>query len=618
MHCDGAPTSREWWVDKSVKLPDLIKILVGGPCTEEVVRRVLTWPPDAFAIAATLLRDSGAYLAVAHQWPSPRFRSQAEWAGQMKEIGHEWREVIQQNLPDVPTADSLRSQTPSSIGEQVLINETPAEPLCPPQILEWWNTVLGAEITLAMLEQEALGAADARPVTDALMQIVAAADEACFGIGATPPFSRPAGLDEEPTSVERMQFAGARKLLRDVTLDEAATLCLTVVREAAIVLPKTRTPQTGMTIRCLTHNLALLRGSEVKTDWIVVSSEPPAIGQEQACLTLLLVPWPAEVYPNQFRTVPPTGTEPYHGSPRIGLFHFLHDEDQRIENARVDYLLKSAVRQIGRVDGVIFPELSITEEEFDLVRRMLGSRDPAKTPARFILAGVHRAAIDGAYGVNKVIFEYTVDTTAEKNGQYRRDQHKHHRWHLDEGQVRQYGLGAQLDPRRLWVEHIRLAERRVEFLNLDNKLLMCSLICEDLAQSDPIAETIRSVGPNLLICLLADGPQLTSRWPSRYATTLADDPGCSVLTLTSRGMSRLSQPRDGEVNRRDVIALWKEASGTAREITLEQGCGAVAISLSIHTEEQLTADHRTDGGTTRCVTLSGVRQIANKHSTLHP
>ena len=69
-----------------------------------------------------------------------------------------------------------------------------------------------------------------------------------------------------------------------------------------------------------------------------------------------------------------------------------------------------------------------------------------------------------------------------------------------------------------------------------------SLVCEDLAQIDDVADVLRSVGPMVLIIPLLDGPQLSSRWAARYASVLADDPGSTVLTLTSYGMARRSRP----------------------------------------------------------------------------
>src|ERR1700748_2630135 len=83
-----------------------------------------------------------------------------------------------------------------------------------------------------------------------------------------------------------------------------------------------------------------------------------------------------------------------------------------------------------------------------------------------------------------------------------------------------------------------------------------SLVCEDLAQIDDVADVLRSVGPMVLIIPLLDGPQLSSRWAARYASVLADDPGSTVLTLTSYGMARRSRPPGMEAS--PVIALWKD------------------------------------------------------------
>jgi hypothetical protein len=70
-------------------------------------------------------------------------------------------------------------------------------------------------------------------------------------------------------------------------------------------------------------------------------------------------------------------------------------------------------------------------------------------------------------------------------------------------------------------------------------------MCEDLAQSDNVAEVIRSVGPALVITPLLDGPQLASRWAARYASVFADDPGSAVLTLTSFGLAQRCRPLAG-------------------------------------------------------------------------
>ena len=48
---------------------------------------------------------------------------------------------------------------------------------------------------------------------------------------------------------------------------------------------------------------------------------------------------------------------------------------------------------------------------------------------------------------------------------------------------------------------------------------------------------------------------------------LADDPGSSVLTLTSHGMVERSRPPGRDASR--VVALWKDPTRGVREIPLE-------------------------------------------------
>jgi hypothetical protein len=131
----------------------------------------------------------------------------------------------------------------------------------------------------------------------------------------------------------------------------------------------------------------------------------------------------------------------------------------------------------------------------------------------------------------------------------------------------------------MWWEHIDVANRSLSFLRLMPWLTLCVLICEDLARPDPAGDAIRAVGPNLVISLLMDGPQLTGRWANRYATTLSDDPGSSVLAVTSLGMSELSRPASGP-SRSRVIGLWKEEGTGSVEIELPADRDAAVLSVS--------------------------------------
>lgn len=106
------------------------------------------------------------------------------------------------------------------------------------------------------------------------------------------------------------------------------------------------------------------------------------------------------------------------------------------------------------------------------------------------------------------------------------------------------------------------------------------MICEDLARSDPCHEIIRSVGPNLVFALLMDGPQLPGRWGARYASSLADDPGCSVMTFTSWGLIKRTN-QSGKYPPSRSIALWKDETGNVEQIMMPPGDGPAGVLVSL-------------------------------------
>jgi hypothetical protein len=239
----------------------------------------------------------------------------------------------------------------------------------------------------------------------------------------------------------------------------------------------------------------------------------------------------------------------------------------------------------------------LSEDQHDELRNFVLAHEA------FLVSGVGRSSKPPvAHGINRVYLDIPHQEPLSQS--------KHHRWKLDEAQIRQYGLGSRLSVDKKWWEHVSLGDRRLLFVSFP-ALVMSVLICEDLARPDPVGDLIRAVGPNLVIALLMDGPQLKGRWPERYAMALADDPGSSVLSLTSLGMSTLSRPVQGASHPR-IVALWKDRTGTSTEIELPEGCGGIVVSLSFQFQEEWTADGRRDYGWAVCPTLSGVRPVKGK------
>jgi hypothetical protein len=92
-----------------------------------------------------------------------------------------------------------------------------------------------------------------------------------------------------------------------------------------------------------------------------------------------------------------------------------------------------------------------------------------------------------------------------------------------------------------------------------------------------------------------DGPQIGARWPARYATVLAEDPGTSVLSLTSFGL--IARQNDfGEFDQASSIALWKDERSGVRKLELHREADALVLELNAVAKEERTLDGRRDGG----------------------
>lgn len=172
---------------------------------------------------------------------------------------------------------------------------------------------------------------------------------------------------------------------------------------------------------------------------------------------------------------------------------------------------------------------------------------------------------------------------------------KHHRWRLDVNQLKNYALSQRLCPDKFWWEDIDLPPKEMLFAEFSAGSVLTTLICEDLARIDPCQIALRAIGPNLIFVLLMDAAQVVGRWPYQYAGVLADDPGSSVLTLTSFGLLRRSMLSEGHTSR--SIAVWREPhSGGHRTIDLPKGYHGQLLSLRKEFCMERTLDGRGDNG----------------------
>jgi hypothetical protein len=512
------------------------------------------WPPDVFAVCMSLLLKGGAYCAVLKNWP-PRDRGKLvsirDWVKKVRSLGSMWQ---------VSWVDGK----------------------VPIEISEGWDVVLNN------LDQMVSSLSTNIRLAQRLLELCAMADEACSGIGLPQGGHGTSPLSKAERAEARFHAQVRRKLR------EHSSACDEISSDRVRTLPKMRTAQNGLTVRSLSHNIAIWTGGdEARPRWILAG---PYV-EETSSINLLLVPWPTTVMPSQFSETEGLPSEMMNmAKKQFGFFTFEQRQNDRELLSLVEKLHEEASKVVGKIDGVILPEAAVTQSQHVKLRTKILKKHS------FLISGIGRPSEPKVrHGENYISIDVPPNVSIL--------QKKHHRWKLDESQIQQYGLGSRLDPGKAWWEHIDISQRELAFLAMQAWLVMTVLICEDLARPDPVGDLVRAVGPNLVIALLMDGPQLKARWGARYATTLADDPGCSVLTLTSLGMSTLSRP-EGVTKPSRVIALWKDAkSATPREIEVPEGYDGVVICLTVKYLTEWTADGRTDSGNAGYPLLSGIHPV---------
>ncbi len=424
-------------------------------------------------------------------------------------------------------------------------------------------------------------AAHDRSFCQALLQLCSAADEACAGVGV------------EPLAAGALVQEGALCLFDSTGRSAGATLCKRLDPLRVGVLPRIHTPQSGLTVRSLSHHLALCNATEVRPSWQFLPHISPSPAESREW-NVLVVPWPLTLTKGSFRPV--AGAK---GKMPFGFGYFTLEAPHTNGTAakRIGSLLERAAGALGRsVDCVVLPELALS------IREHLSVSKVVLAAHAMLITGVGETSRRGTPGRNM----YRVDVPCMESHPFSVVQHKHHRWRLDPSQIETYGL-SRLDPDRQWWEHIGIEPRELRFLVLQPWLVLAVLICEDLARLDPVSDCLRAVGPNLVISLLLDGPQLDSRWPARYATVLADDPGSAVLTVTSLGMAELSRPKTlpKDTTPSRAICLWKEPGKDAESIKLPPGKEAALLRFRQQFREEWTADGRTDRGASGYPSLLG-------------
>lgn len=411
-----------------------------------------------------------------------------------------------------------------------------------------------------------------RQVWEALLTIHAIADEACRSLAsAAPPptgeFERRAWtLMADHGSLSRIDSARIR------------------------VTPKTRLAPRGITIRSLSRYLALSYES-VHVEWQRI--EPVRPIRRRRGYNILIAPWPLELRAEWFHPV--SGPLDNMDEASFGFFEFAPPGVVDLDH--LADLVVTARNEARWIDALVLPEAAVASGEIPEIEELM-----ARLGVGFLIVGVREQAPPGGMGRNYV---HMAVRTGDRWTRF--EQVKHHRWCLDDAQIRQYHLCHVLDPSKVWWEAIDIPARTMQIIDVGEGATTATLVCEDLARLDEVADLLRRIGPGLVVALLLDGPQLPQRWSCRYATVLSDDPGSAVLTVTALGMAVRSTPRGKRRSR--AVAVWSDPTSGIHQIDLAHGASGVLLTTSVESTTMWTADGRRHDHNTPTIVLTGIHQL---------
>ena len=545
--------------------------------------RYFQWPPDLFAATSLLLENTGAYRAAVASGSDGAYWPRAGWPATCRRVAVAWRKhlalslrpQVQNRLHRVHSASAPMDQ-PSGV----------AVPLRPyfQELYRLRNVCVNDLYDVGDQRAERPRDKDAIDLTRTLLDLHSIADETMCGIGTL--FAPSIPRDDSPPPCAGLELL---HLNANVLLTMRGTLSR-IGKHRGLVLPKLQTPELGLTSRSLSHYLSFHQ-AEVDIAWRAV----PWPNIEEHTLNILVFPWPFELQASAFRALHQATYE------RLGesTVYFAYTPRADFDSKRVVHAVMSAHEEVKRVHMVVLPEAALTEKQLKALKNSLQQLSAGRVPA--IVTGV----ADAPANRPKERYNRAVLSIYHAGKWYDMRQDKHHRWRLDPNQIASYQLtGALSGSRHAW-EAISIPRRRLSFLTSSAWLTIAPLICEDLARLDPVSSIVRGVGPTLVVALLLDGPQLKDRWPARYASVLADDPGSSVLTVTALGLSRRSLPYPREhmdaCKERDAnaacVSLWKDRINGNRVLRVDD-VDKLALLLSVATQERLeeTVDTRKTTG----------------------
>jgi hypothetical protein len=535
------------------------------------------FPTDIFAVSAFLLDTAGAF---SHFDPDPstnvntgslaRFSLTHEERRQCEKIAVQWIEIQSRKDPGSHPKDvtdlwrELLASRDRQVREGYSMGDPPA----------WWVTAL---------------------------KLMIISDEAGVDIGKPP-------SDPEPLFrkvIRELAITQYAEKEKDILGDRdafrangsARSFAMLADTDVVNVFPKSRISVSGCSHRNFSRNLTILpKAGSVRCHWLF---QPNNIAEDDDVpVDILIIPYPFALRARSFRASPnQSAKESMPGGAKFeerpNWCNFDLNQDWMSEENPVDLaeqLVLSAKKDVDSVNGVVFPEYSLDFSTFVLMCKRLKKLEPK---LEFIVAGTsNNCDPDSPSPANYVMTAVWHQYEGEQRLMVS-SRRKHHRWMLSEAQLETYALTSSLDPRVNWWENMHIGQRELHFHPLRRNSLFSAMICEDLARSDPCHEVLRSIAPNLVFVLLLDGAQIPSRWSARYAASLSDDPGLSVLTLTAFGMiDRTNKTKLFQYQ--EAVAFFSSAYGqTPIYLPYKDGARGVLISLVSQIDsKQQTIDGR--------------------------
>ncbi|ABG42060.1 hypothetical protein Patl_3558 [Paraglaciecola sp. T6c] len=591
-----------------------------------------SWPPDIFCITSILFDTSGWYRLVVesppvfltkiHKYEISCWLTNPEWTEEIQEYANAWRlwlhmvqlkkinklkkidilecdptEISNQRL--TATIKSIEKSTPNSIKH---VKSKSFRRLLEKFHRFWEGTkaryldelVEDDSLFYDTRKSDELNKKDKKYVEFIVdvIEMHAIADLVSVNLGVVRPSEAQRGV---------LELEANTMLLSKGTLSR-------ISKAHGIVLPKLRTPKVGLSLRSMSHNLSFIK-SEVEVVWRTL----PWMNLDENTLNIVIIPKPNEISKSWFKPITPRFRASFDSAR-----YFSFEPQEAVENRdaafvrEVQRIIESSRKHCRRVHMLVLPELAISEAELNHLKEYL-FLNSSNDQIPLVMAGVRssRSSVEdddnGDTRCAKTVSNRVVLSAYFAGRWYDLYQDKHHRWRLDSSQIENYGLSGFLPGGGSWWENSSIPKRKIAFLSATGWFTLCPLICEDLARVEPVSRVIRGVGPNLVVAALLDGPQMKERWPARYATVLAEDPGSSVLTVTALGMCKLSQPKGKSF--KPIIALWKDQAGSFEEISIEEGSAAVMLTIEGTKDTEYTAHGIGDNAAAGVLALRNVHQI---------